>query len=121
VYVTNNPVNLSDPTGDTRRPPYPLEHRQVRGAEIVDWLQRQYQVRVIDPTEWTERELRDVAEGVHDLATFMGGPARFQGEMQRGVWISRLAWQIRYAAVALPIVDVVFFESSALRSPSVLK
>ncbi|NIN64369.1 MAG: hypothetical protein GTO63_06645 [Anaerolineae bacterium] len=121
VYVTNNPINLTDPTGDTRRPPYPLEHRHAQRDYIVDWLQRQYQVRVIDPAEWTVFELGDVAAGVDDLATFMGGAASFQGEMQRGVWISRLAWRIQYAAVALPIVDVVFFESSALRNPSVLK
>ncbi len=120
VYVTNNPVSLVDPSGETRRPPYPIELRDAQADDMVELLHRQYGVHVIDPTEWSRSELGHIIEAVDDLATFMGGPAGFQSEI-RSVGFSRLAWRTRYAAVTLPLLDVVYFETAPWGNPSLLK
>ncbi len=121
AYVTNTPVNLVDPSGETRRPPSnPIELRDAQRDHMVDMLRRQYGVHVIDPAEWSQLEIGLILAAVDDLATFMGGPTTFQGEI-RGVGFSRLGWQTRYAAVTLPLVDVVYFETAPWGNPSLLK
>jgi hypothetical protein len=93
-------------------------------ATILDKLAKQYRIRVFNPARWEEIELQHVLEGVENLVTLMGGAARFQSEMRalkQTVHISRVSWQTSAAAMALPVVDVVYFKRASWRNPSELK
>ena len=89
-------------------------------ATILDRLASQYGIRVLNPGRWARIDLQHVLEAVEDLTTVMGGSTRFQSEIRR-VGISRLPRETRYAAVALPAIGVVYFETAGCGSASELK
>lgn len=89
-------------------------------ATILDRLASQYRIRVLNPGRWARTDLQHVLEAVEDLTTLMGGSTRFQSEIRR-VRFSRLPWETRYAAAALPAIGVIYLETAAWGSASELK
>lgn len=89
-------------------------------AHLADRLAQQYGIRVLNLPRLSRVELQHIAQAVADLATLMGGPRRFKSEM-RWVLMSRIPLVLRIAAMALPVVDVVYFERASWDRPSLLK
>jgi len=89
-------------------------------ASILRRLASQYRARVFRPGSWSENELRHILEGTEDLATLMGGPAAFRREL-RWVLVWRVPWQTWMAAMAVPLLDVVYFKSASWGDPPELK
>ena len=81
---------------------------------IFQTLSKEYRTQVLRPGSWTEDELRHLAEAVVDLATLMGGSERFRRELRR-VPIWRTQRRTPMAAMAAPLVGVVFFQGASWR------
>lgn len=64
------------------------------------------------PGAWRLDDLERVLGAVQDLASLMGDSTRFQSELG-GARISRLPRETRFAAVSLPVVGVMYFESAS--------
>lgn len=90
------------------------------GVTVSDRLASRYGIRVFRPGGWPPDDLERVLKAVEDLATLMGGSTRFQSELRRAR-ICRLRRETRFAAVALPAIGVMYFESAAWGSASELK
>jgi hypothetical protein len=69
-------------------------------------------VRVLRPRRWALTELQLLLEAVQDLATVMGGSSRFRMEIG-GCSVSRLPFTSPAAAMALPLVGVVYFSGAS--------
>jgi hypothetical protein len=89
-------------------------------ATILDQLAREYQIRILNSGAWERIHLQRVHKAVTDLAKLMGASASFQREIG-GVRISRSSRQTRLAAVTLPVIHVVYFESASWGDISELK
>jgi len=89
-------------------------------VDILRALKTEYAARVVGPGSWAEDDLRHVGEGVEDLATLMGGPARFRAAL-RWVLVWRAPFRTPMAAMAAPLVDVVYFKGASWRDPPELK
>lgn len=89
-------------------------------VHLADRLAQQYGIRVLNLPGLRRLQLRRVAEAVADMATLMGGPGRFKSEL-RWVIVSRVPLTTRFAAMALPVVDVVYFERASWDRPQELK
>jgi hypothetical protein len=87
---------------------------------ILQALATEYRARVLRSGAWSESELRHILEATEDLATLMGGPATFRREL-RWVLISRVPWRTSMAAMAVTLLDVVYFESASWGDPPELK
>ncbi len=81
----------------------------------------QYGIRVLNPGRWERKELETVLEAVKDLAALLGGPIGFKGELRRVLSIYKFPRKTRFAAVALPVIGVVYFERVPWTSLSELK
>ncbi len=81
----------------------------------------QYGIRVLNPGRWERKDLETVLEAVKDLAALLGGPIGFKGELRRVLSIYKLPRKTRFAAVALPVIGVVYFESASWSNESELK
>ena len=89
-------------------------------ASILHTLATEYRARVFRPGCWSVDELGHVSEAVKDLAKRMGGPARFRREL-RWVLISRVPWRTSMAAMAVTLLDVVYFQTASWGDPPELK
>jgi hypothetical protein len=69
-------------------------------------------VRVRMPPRWALTELQLLLEAVEDLATVMGGSSRFRMEIG-GCRVSRFPYRSPAAAMALPLVGVVYFSGAS--------
>ncbi len=87
---------------------------------ILDKLAGDYAIRVLNSGGWAAIELEHLLGGVEDLATMMGGAGRFRGEV-RWVLVSRLPLRTWAAAMALPLVDVVYFRGASWSDPPALR
>ncbi|NIN65795.1 MAG: hypothetical protein GTO63_14095 [Anaerolineae bacterium] len=83
------------------------ERRAVQGT-----LGEGYGIHVLTPRRWALTELQLLLEAVQDLAMVMGGASRFQMEI-RGCRVSRLPYRSSAAAMALPLVGVVYFSGAS--------
>jgi hypothetical protein len=68
-------------------------------------------ILTLRPASWSEDEVQHLWEAVEDLVILVGGAERFQREV-RSVPIWRTQRRTRMAAMALPIVGVVYFEGA---------
>lgn len=71
-----------------------------------------YGLRVLRPRRWALTELQLLLEAVQDLARVMGGSSRFRIEVG-GCRVSRLLHRSPAAAIALPLVGVVYFSGAS--------
>jgi len=85
---------------------------QVRAT--VAGLAREYGLRVIKAERWTAEETVRLHEAAEELSSLMGGPGRFRRELRR-VPIWRTRRRARMAAMAAPLVGLVFFEGASWR------
>jgi hypothetical protein len=79
---------------------------------ILAGLDRDYGVRVMRGQGWALDELQLLLEGVQDLATVMGGLAMFRTAIG-SCRITRLQRRSPAAAMALPLVGVVYFSGAS--------
>jgi hypothetical protein len=89
-------------------------------ASILLTLAKEYRVRVFRPASWPEHELGHVLQATEDLADLMGGPAGFRVAL-RWVLVWRAPFRTRLAAMAVPLIDVVYFQSASWTDPPELK
>jgi len=89
-------------------------------ASIVHTLAAEYRARVLRTGSWSESELRQILEATEDLATLMGGPAAFRREL-RWVLISRVPWRTSMAAMAVTLLDIVYFQTASWGDPPEFK
>jgi len=88
--------------------------------ELADRMKKEFRTYVLRPGSWTEDDLRYVGEAVQDLATLMGGPARFRAAL-RWVLLWRAPFRTPMAAMAAPLLDVVYFKGASWGDPPELK
>ncbi|HUW10344.1 MAG TPA: hypothetical protein VM537_11500 [Anaerolineae bacterium] len=88
--------------------------------DLADRLKREFRMYVLRPASWAGDELRHAGEAVEDLATLMGGPARFRAVL-RWVLLWRAPFRTPMAAMAMPLIDVVYFKSASWGDPPELK
>jgi hypothetical protein len=89
-------------------------------TRILHTLATEYRARVFRPGSWSENELRHILGATEDLATLMGGSTRFRREL-RWVLISRVPWRTSMAAMAVTLLDVVYFQTASWGDPPELK
>jgi hypothetical protein len=89
-------------------------------TRTVRRLATEYRARVFRPSSWSVDELGCVSEAVKDLATLMGGPDAFRREL-RWVLISRVPWRTSMAAMAVTLLDIVYFQGASWGDPRELK
>jgi hypothetical protein len=89
-------------------------------ASVLHTLATEYRARVFRTGSWSEDDLRNLIQGVEDIARLMGGPAAFRREL-RWALISRVPWRTSMAAMAVTLLDVVYFESASWGDPPELK
>jgi hypothetical protein len=80
--------------------------------ELMRTLQNEYGAHVFRRASWSEDELRLLIQGVANLARLMGGAAEFRRQLGR-VLIWRAPFRTRMAAMAAPLLDVVYFEGAS--------
>ena len=85
---------------------------QVRAT--VAGLAREYGLRVIKAERWTAEETVRLHEAAEELSSLKGGSGRFRRELRR-VPIWRTRRRARMAAMAAPLVGLVFFEGASWR------
>jgi hypothetical protein len=89
-----------------------LEVNDITLGDLADRLKNDFRVHVLRPGSWTVNERRHVGEAVEDLATLMGGPSRFRAVLK---WV--LVWRVPFrtpmAAMAMPLIDVVYFQGAS--------
>jgi len=83
-------------------------------------LAGEYGVRVFRRASWTEDELQHLTQGVEDLCRLMGGSAGFRRQLHR-VFVWRVPWRTWMAAMAVPLLDVVYFKGASWGDPPELK
>ena len=83
---------------------------QVRAT--VAGLARDYGLRVFKAQTWTAEETRHLHEAAEELSSMMGGSARFRRKL-RWVPIWRTQRRTRMAAMAAPLLGVVFFAGAS--------
>ncbi len=79
---------------------------------ILAGLDSNYAIRVLWAQRWALGELQLLQEAVQDLSTLMGGPAGF-GTAIGSCRITRLQRRSPAAAMALPLVGVVYFSGAS--------
>lgn len=79
---------------------------------ILAGLDSNYAVRVLWAQRWALSELQLLLEAVQDLATVMGGPSAFRTKIGKSP-ITRLRRRSPAAAMALPLVGVVYFSGAS--------
>ena len=84
--------------------------------DVSSRLAREYGAHVFRRTSWSEDELRSLIQGVEDLATLMGGPGAFRRTLGR-VFLWRAPFRTSMAAMAAPLVDVVYFKGASWGDP----
>ena len=73
-------------------------------------------IHIFRRASWSEDELRHLIQGVEDLARLMGGAAKFRRELGR-VFLWRAPFRTSMAAMAAPLLDVVYFEGASWGDP----
>ena len=91
---------------------------QVRAT--VAGLARDYGLRVFGAQRWSAEETGQLNEAIADLSSLMGGAERFRREL-RWVPIWRTQRRTRMAAMAAPILGVVFFAGASWRDVAEFK
>ena len=81
-------------------------------ASIPHTLTTEYGTHLFRGRLWAANELRHVLAGVEDLATLMGGPARFRSHLGR-VLMWRAPFRSSMAAMGAPLVGVVYFKGAS--------
>ncbi len=89
-------------------------------ASALSTLVTEYRTRVFKPGSWAGKELRVVLEATENLATLMGGPSRFRTTL-RWVLVWRAPFRTPMAAMAMPLIDVVYFQGASWGDPPELK
>jgi hypothetical protein len=90
------------------------------GTELLRMLRTEYGVRVVRPGSWAEEELQQLRSATEDLARFLGGPAAFRSRLGT-VLVWRTSRRTPMAAMAVPIVDVVYFRDASWGDPPEFK
>jgi hypothetical protein len=80
--------------------------------DVADRLAREYGAHVLRRASWSKDELRVLIQGVADLARLMGGAAEFRRQLGR-VLMWRAPFRTSIAAMAAPLLDVVYFEGAS--------
>jgi hypothetical protein len=83
---------------------------QVRAT--VAGLAKDYGLRVFKAERWTAEEAEELHKAAEELSSLMGGSERFRRELRR-VPIWRTQRRTRMAAMAAPLLGVVFFEGAS--------
>ncbi len=86
-------------------------------SELARTLQNEYGAHVFRHASWPDDELRLLIQGVEDLAGLMGGAGKFRRELGR-VLMWRAPFRTSMAAMAAPLVDVVYFKGASWGDPS---
>jgi hypothetical protein len=86
------------------------EAAQVRAT--VAGLARGHRLRVFRAQRWSPEETGRLHEAVQELSFLMGGSERFRREV-RWVPIWRTEWRTPMAAMAAPLVGVIFFAGAS--------
>jgi hypothetical protein len=89
-------------------------------TDFTDRLKSEFRMYVLMPGAWSGDDLRHVGDAVGDLATMMGGPSRFRVAL-RWVLLWRAPFRTTLAAMAVPLMDVVYFQSASWGDPPELK
>jgi hypothetical protein len=89
-------------------------------VDVLSTLKSEYGTRVIRPGAWAEGELAQLLGAIEDLAGLMGGPARFRKELG-WVFLWKAPFRTAMAAMAVPIVDVVYFQGASWGDPPEFK
>ena len=84
--------------------------------DVSGRLARELGVHVFRCASWSDDELRLLIQGVADLARLMGGAAEFRRELRR-VFLWRAPFRTSMAAMAAPLVDVVYFKGASWGDP----
>ena len=79
---------------------------------MLEKLAEEYLVYLVRPQNWGESELGYLRAAVEDLAALMGGPAGFRRELGR-VFLWKAPFRTAMAAMAVPVVDVVYFQGAS--------
>ena len=87
---------------------------------ILAALASEYRIRVSRPAPWTSSELQHLSGAVEDLTSLMGGSARFRREVRR-LFVSKLSLDTSMAAMAFPVLGVVYFKRASWGNPPELK
>ncbi|TKJ28791.1 MAG: hypothetical protein CEE40_10735 [Chloroflexi bacterium B3_Chlor] len=87
---------------------------------MLDSLASDYAVHVLRPQRWVLTELQHLSGAVEDLATLMGGSDRFRREIRR-LFVSKLSLDTSMAAMAFPVLGVVYFKRASWGNPPELK
>jgi hypothetical protein len=85
-------------------------------TDMLRTLKTEYGTRVIRPNSWAEDELRQLLGAVEDLTRFMGGPAAFRRKLG-WVFLWRTSRRTSMAAMAMPVIDVVYFRGASWGDP----
>jgi hypothetical protein len=89
-------------------------------ADVLQTLKTEYRTRVMRPGSWVEDELRQLLCAVEDLARFLGGPAAYRRKLGR-VFLWRTSRRTSMAAMAVPVIDVVYFQGASWGDPPEFK
>ncbi len=89
-------------------------------TDTVHTLRTEYHMCVVRPGSWTGEEFRQLLGATEDLAAFLGGPARFRQELGR-VFLWRSSRRTSMAAMAVPLIDVVYFQGASWGDPPEFK
>jgi hypothetical protein len=81
-------------------------------VDVPRTLKTEYGTRVVTPGSWADEELSQLLGAIEDLAAFLGGPAPFRGKLGR-VFLWRTARRTSMAAMAMPLIDVVYFRGAS--------
>jgi hypothetical protein len=89
-------------------------------TNVLRALKADYGTRVMRPGSWAEDELRQLLEAVEDLAGLLGGPAPFRRRLG-WVFLWRTSRRTSMAAMAMPVIDVVYFRGASWGDPPEFK
>jgi len=89
-------------------------------GDVLRTLRTGYGTRVARPGSWDEDELRQLLGATEDLARFLGGPVAFRHELGR-VFLWRTSRRTSMAAMAVPLIDVVYFQGASWGDPPEFK
>ncbi len=89
-------------------------------TDVLRTLRTEYGTRVVRPGSWTEEELRQLLGATEDLARFVGGAAALRSRLG-WVLVWRTSRRTPMAAMALPLVDVVYFQGASWGDPAEFK
>jgi hypothetical protein len=89
-------------------------------GQLLRTLKSEYGTRVVRPRSWADEELAPLLSAIGDLARFLGGPAPFRHKLGR-VFLWRTARRTSMAAMAMPLIDVVYFRGASWGDPPEFK